>query len=198
MRTWARAEGGANVQGKDIRCLTLWRWLFLVAFVGGLSAGSISAQSLVDVANKEKERRSKLEKQKQTQVITDRELQTSGRLPETLPASTTSSSGTENAASTQQPGEEGGGEEETEETRTREYWQNRVEVVKKKIADLEGRLQDPDMNWGGGLRNDVNPIGQRNLSQRQEVERELAQAKAELQAIQDEARRAGVPPGWVR
>ena len=184
------------MEGKDTRRQTLSLWLFMVAFVG-LSASSIFAQSLVDVANKEKERRSKLGQQEQAQVITDRELQTSGRLPETLPTST-SSSGAENAASTSQSGEEGGGEEESEETGTREHWQSRVEAVKKKIADLEAKLQDPDNDWGGGLRQDVNPIGQRNLSQRQEVEGELAQAKAELRGIQNEARRAGVPPGWVR
>jgi hypothetical protein len=185
------------VEGKDTRYLTFWRWLFLVAWVGGL-AGSVSAQSLVDVAKKEKERRSKLEKQEpeEVPVITDRELQTAGRLPETLSASTTAASDSDTPSEASAPPVEE--EEGTEETKTREYWQNRTDAAKKKIADLEAKLQDPDHNWGEGIRNDVNPIGQRNLSQRQEVERELEQAKAELRAVQDEARRAGVPPGWVR
>jgi hypothetical protein len=158
-----------------------------------LSAGLSSAQSLVDVAKKEKERRSKLDKQGEARVITDRELQTGSRLPESLPTPTTE--GAESEASSQQEGEEGEGEDET---KTREYWQTRVDGVKKKIADLEEKLQSPEMNWGEGIRNDVNPIGQRNLSHRQDLESQLAQAKAELRAIQDEARRAGVSPGWVR
>jgi hypothetical protein len=194
-RAWARAEGGAKVEGKDIRCLTLWRRLFFVTLLFGLSAGLSSAQSLVEVAKKEKERRSKLDKQGEARVVTDRELQTGGRLPESLPATTTTTEGAESGASSQQEGEEGEGEDET---KTMEYWRTRVEGVKKKIADLEEKLQSPELNWGEGIRNDVNPIGQRNLSHRQDLESQLAQAKAELRAIQDEARRAGVPPGWVR
>jgi hypothetical protein len=93
-------------------------------------------------------------------------------------------------------GEEG--ETEEDETETREYWQERIAAANKKVQDLETRLQSDEVNWGGGLRTDVNPIGQKNLSQRQEIESQLEQAKAELQAIQVEGRRAGVPPGWLR
>jgi hypothetical protein len=161
----------------------------------GLYAGLSSAQSLVEVAKKEKERRAKLDAQGEARVITDRELSTGGRLPVSPSAATTTTEGAEGGDSSQQEGEEG---EEEDETKTRQYWQSRVEGVKKKIADLEEQLKSPEMSWGEGIRNDVNPIGQRNLSRRQDLESQLAQAQAELRAIQDEARRAGVPSGWVR
>jgi hypothetical protein len=186
------------VEGKPMSRLTLWLSFFLVTSFFALSAGLSSAQSLVDVAKKEKERRAKIENQGETtRVITDRELQTSV-LPESVPADAPSGEG--ETTPSVQAAETGEGQEEGEEdqTKSREYWQTRVEGVKKKIAGLEEKLQSPELNWGEGIRNDVNPIGQRNLSQRQDLEGQLAQAKAELRAIQTEARRAGVPPGWVR
>jgi hypothetical protein len=177
----------------DVHYQAPWRcFRFFLLFLG-LSVGLSSAQSLVDLAKKEKERREK-NKTEATRVVTDRDLQTHGRLPETRPATATEGSEDQAAA-----GEEGEGQEQEEdETRTREYWQNRVEGVKKKIQDLEEQLNSPEMTWNEGLRTDVNPIGQRNLSRRQETEKQLAQARTELQTIQEEARRAGVPSSWVR
>jgi hypothetical protein len=182
------------VKGKDVRCQAPWRCFRFFLLILALSVGVSSAQSLVDLAKKEKERRKK-NNTEATRVVTDRDLQTHGRLPETRPT-TTPTEGTEDQATAGEEGE--GQDEEQDETRTREYWQNRVEGVKKKIQDLEEQLNSPEMTWNEGLRTDVNPIGQRNLSRRQETEKQLAQARAELQTIQEEARRAGVPSSWVR
>ena len=173
-----------------VYALTSLRWALLIALFSGFSAGVSSGQSLVEVAKKEKARRSKNESES-SRVITDRDLQTHGRLPESLPAS---------AAEGEAAGEGETDEDkpEVDETKTREHWQKRVEGVNQKIQKLEEELASPDMSWGDGIRQDVNPIGQQNLSRRQELEQQLAQARAELQTIQDEARRAGVPSGWVR
>lgn len=178
---------------KDVRYPAPWRRVFVLAAFLGLSAGVVFSQSLAELAKKEKERRRKLGPDEATQTITDRDLQ-SRRLPETRPQST----GTEETSPVEAGGAPEGEGEEPDETKTREYWQNRVEGVKKKIQDLEEQLNAPDVNWGGGIRTDVNPIGQRNLTRRQELEQQLAEARAELRAIEDEARRAGVPSGWVR
>lgn len=181
------------VKGKDVRYKPPWRLFPFFLLLLGMSVGIASAQSLVDLAKKEKERRKK-NKTEATHVVTDRDLQTHGRLPETRQPATGEATEGEGAV-----GEEAEGEEaEQDETRTREYWQKRVEGVNKKIKDLEEKLNSPEMTWNEGLRMDVNPLGQRNLSQREETEKQLAQARAELQAIQEEARRAGVPSSWVR
>jgi len=180
------------VKDTFVRIVTSLRWALLIALFSGFSTGVSSGQSLTEVAKKEKERRSKNELES-SRVITDRDLQTRGGLPESLPASA--------ASVDSEAAEEGETDEEAQEvdeTKTREYWQKRVESTNQKIEKLEGELASPDMSWGEGIRQDVNPIGSRNLSRRQELEQQLAQARAELQAIQDEARRAGVPPGWVR
>lgn len=166
------------------------RWFLSLAVSVGVLAGAAYAQSLVDVAEKEKKRRTEVKGD--AKVISERDLGRgrSSPLPASAPAEGTV------AEDAGDKGEED--ESETDETKTREYWQNRVAESKKKIADLESKLQDPENDWGGGMRTDVNPVGQRNLSSRQETESQLAAARSELARIQDEARRAGVPAGWVR
>ncbi len=183
------------VKGMDVRYQAPWRSFCFFLLLLGLTVGLSSAQSLVDLAKKEKERRSK-NQTPETKVITDRDLQSHGRLPETLPTTTPTEEGSEDAAAGGDEGEDQEGEED--ETQDPEYWRQRVEGVNKKIQDLEEQLNSPDMTWNEGLRDDVNPLGQKNLSRRQELENQLAQARAELETIQEEARRAGVPPGWVR
>jgi len=153
-------------------------------------------QSLADLAKKEKERRAGI--QDKARVITDRDLGP-GRIP-TLPSEAEATEG-EGAASAQgAAGTETGGEQKNpaDEAKTRDHWQKRVQAAQQKVTDLETQLNSPELAWGGGMRTDVNPLGQRNLSQRQELEGKLAAARAELDAIRDEARRAGVPAGWVR
>jgi hypothetical protein len=167
------------------------RNLALTTLVLAIGAAAAGAQSLAEVAKKEKDRRDK-NKEEATRVITDRELaQSFGTLP---PATTVSS-----AAAPEGEGGSGETENETEnadDTKTPEYWQNRVKATKDKIAKLEQDLQSED--WGEGQRMNVDPRGQNNLATRQKAEQDLAAAKAELEAIRAEARRAGVPPGWVR
>ena len=171
------------------------RTLVVLTLSTAVLAGSALAQSLAEVAEKEKQRRSEVKGA--TKVISERELQSGRRvtpLPSDSAATASSQGGGEVASDEAAIGEE----PEVDETTTREYWQNRVTAAQEKTAALEEKLQSPESDWGGGMRTDVNPVGQRNLSQRQEIESQLAAARAELAQIQDEARRAGVPAGWVR
>lgn len=167
--------------------------LLLVTLI--LSAGWVSAQSLAEVAKKEKERRDANQAEAK-RVITDRELTGSyGGLPTARPAATSAAEGTTEDTGEAAQEDEGEGEVE-DETQTREYWQNRVNGAKEKIARLESEIAAED--WGEGQRFGVDPMGQNNLARRQQKEQELQAARAELEAIRAEARRAGVPPGWVR
>jgi hypothetical protein len=156
-------------------------------------AGIGAAQTLTEVAKKEKARRDK-NKSASTRTITERELAGGyGGLPST----STTSSGTGGAeASEAAAAAEGEKPAEQDETKTQQYWQNRVKGTKDKIAKLEQQLQSED--WGEGQRVGVDPRGMNNLTTRQKAEQDLAAARSELAAIQAEARRAGVPPGWVR
>ena len=147
------------------------------------SASLVSAQSLVEVAKKEKERRKKLDAQGK-QAFTESDLRGGPRLPQASSRSTTTQAG--QATSTAEPGETPA-EPEPDPTKTEGYWRERVSAVNKKIQDLEAKLQSPE------LTTDV-----RGASRRQAAERDLAQARSEKQTIADEARRKGVPPGWIR
>jgi hypothetical protein len=170
------------------------RTLAFFAAAFGLTAALSSAQSLAEVAKKEKERREKTTAGSK-KTITERELATSyGGLP---PGS---SSGSRRSASGEgAKTEEGEKKDEPvveDETKKPEYWQSRIKASKDRIAKLEGELQSED--WGEGQRMGVDPRGANNLGSRQQAEQQLAAARSELEAIRAEARRAGVPPGWVR
>ena len=149
------------------------------------SATLVSPQSLVEVAKKEKERRKKVDAQG-SQAFTENDLRGGPRLPAARPSSGAST--TETAGTTAAPeGGETTAEPEEDPTKTESYWRERVSGVNKKIQDLEARLQSPE------LTSDT-----RGASRREAVERDLAQARSEKQAIADEARRKGAPPGWLR
>ena len=172
------------------------RLLALFTTALALSVGVAAAQSLAEIAKKEKERRD-ANKSENKKVITERELARSyGGLPTTLPQQASPSTEEGGEAGTEPTGDESDSEEPVDETKTLEYWQNRVRGAKEKIARAEERLSSED--WGEGQRVGVDPLGQTNLGSRQQTEQQLAAARAELEAIRAEARRAGVPPGWVR
>ncbi len=180
---------------RNLRKLALWT--VVLAFLSAVA----SAQSLVDVAKKEKERREK-NKTDSTRVITHRELTRSygGKLPAST-GQASSQTSTQTAASGENADASGAAkdakdDQAQDDTKTQEYWQNRVKGAKDKIAKLEAQLKSGD--WGQGQRVGVDPRGETNLADRDQAEQQLTAARSELDAIQAEARRAGVPPGWVR
>jgi hypothetical protein len=148
------------------------------------SATLVSPQSLAEVAKKEKERRKKVDAQG-SQAFTENDLRGGPRLPPRPSSSTTTPGSTETGAAPE--GGETPAEPEEDPTKTESYWRQRVSAVNKKIQDLEARLQSPELT-----------SDRRGASRREAVERDLAQARGEKQAIADEARRKGVPPGWLR
>lgn len=151
-----------------------------------LAAPALAGQSLAEIAKKERERRAKLEGPK-SEVITDSDLRAfQGELPRPATSSPTTASEGEAAS------EEGGAEEEaTEETagprQTESYWRDRLKTIDDRIRQMEADLASPRFttNLQGG-------------PARERLERDLEQARRERQALVDEARRAGVPPGWLR
>ena len=138
---------------------------------------SVSAQSLAELAKKEKERR-KQNAATNVKSFDETDLRSRARLP---PSQVTE--GEESQA--EETGEEE--EEEVDPTQTEEYWRNRLAPIDRRIADIQSRLNAP------GFAQDPT-----NLSRRQRLQQDLEQAQADRQAIVDEARRKGVPPGWLR
>ena len=158
--------------------------LVLILAVLCASVGLASSQSLVEVAKKEKERRKKLDAQEK-QSFTETDLQGGLRLP----ARTTSSAPASTPTAGSPAAPDGGGESAAEQdpTTTESYWKQRVSTVNKKIQDLEAKLKSPELT-----------SDPRGADRRAAVERDLAKARSEKQGIADEARKKGVPPGWLR
>ena len=157
------------------RVIMFW----LLIFVAG--SANASAQSLADLAKKEKERRKDLSK---TEVKTydDSSLGGRGRSVQSAPVA--------DDAGTDAEQENVVAEEETEEedpTTTPAYWRDRKAGIQKRISDIEAELNRP------GFSQDPD-----NLMRRSNLERQLEQARSDLSALQAEARRKGIPPGWVR
>lgn len=175
-----------------------FRTSMMVAVTLAMGVFVASAQSLAEVAKKEKERR-ETNNQSATRVITDREL-TYGYGGEPSTSSTVTVPGGVNeegeGEASEGAGAEGQGAPEQDETTTQAYWRDKINAAKTKIAGIEQQIRDGD--WGDGIRAGVDPRGMNNLNQRQQLEQQLAVARAELASIQAQGRQAGVPPGWLR
>lgn len=141
-----------------------------------------SAQSLAEIARREKERRAELSSE-ETKAYTEVDLR-----------SVQSPLGTDAGGAgpdTDQEGAESVSDDaassEADPRRTETYWRDRLQEVDGRIRDLEEKLESPlyTMNPRGAL-------------ERQRLERDLEQARRERSELFEEARRAGVPPGWLR
>ena len=159
-----------------------------------MSVGFATAQSLAELAKKEKERRDGNPSEAK-RVVTDREL-TRGYGELSTPSQTQEGGGEATDAATDAASDTEESEEQEDETQTEEHWRNRVKGVKDKIARLEQPMSSED--WGDGQRVGIDPRGQNSLASREKASQELAASRAELEAIRVEARKASVPPGWVR
>ena len=145
-----------------------------------------SAQSLANVAEKEKERReslgsTKAETHDDSTLAARRRAMPPSRRPTDLPAGAT------------EPSEEGEesledeGIEEEDPTQTQAYWRDRKAGIDRRIAGIEAQLSAP------GFATDPD-----NLLRRNQLEQQLEQARSDLAALQAEGRSQGIPPGWVR
>lgn len=163
----------------------------LVVAFSLLTFGSlVSAQSLVDVARKEKERRKKVEAQ-ENHTFSERDLKSSGlrTAPQASSAKQAEAAAQSDtgASETQTEASSSAAAAQEDPTKTQAYWHDKVSAIDKKIQDLETRLNSPQMTSNA-----------RGASEREKVERDLAQARRDRDALADEARRKGVPPGWLR
>ncbi len=154
-------------------------WIVLAT----LLASSTAAQTLAGIAKKEKERRANNDEE-QTQTITERELRRNLGGPMTT---STAVAATDEESDSADEDDADAEPEQVDPSQTREYWRNRLSGVDGRIQTLQQQLQSP-----------LYTSDPRGASGRQRLEQQLAQAQAERDAIVEEARRAGAPPGWLR
>jgi hypothetical protein len=171
--------------------------LLIVAVSGGIAG----AQSLADVARKEETRRKTAPAAK---VYTNKDL--SGQPADTPTATTPPAAGTPAAASpaatTEEPKDKG-------PVKDQAYWSTRMKSLQAQV--------ERDENYADAMQTRINSltadfVNRDDPAQRATVERDRQKSIAELARLkksiddgkkavadlEEEARRAGVPPGWLR
>jgi hypothetical protein len=173
----------------------------LIAFV----SISIAADSeLVKAAKKEKERRAKVEAKKTLTNQDIEEIKT-----KQLGIESAEAPGAEPAEDIKEDKDKKD-KKEVDPTQSEEYWRTRKQETDQRLVDAQSKVQE--------LQNEINNlttafyaesdgVAQRPLIESERIERlkELEQAKedlenarAESEGLEDEARKAGALPGWVR
>ena len=191
-----------------------------------LTASAASAQSLGDLARKEAERRKIV--QPSGKVFTNETLRAEpapapapapGGAPAAVapsppgqptpgqptPAVPPSPSGVQQPA----PGDAAAPEAAAGETQGEAYWRDRMAAAREAMARaqtfaeaLQTRINVLSADFASrddpAQRSVVATDRQRALAELDRVKQEIAQHEKSITTIQDEARRAGVPAGWVR
>src|SRR5262245_55881812 len=171
-------------------------------------AGSIRAQSLADVARKEGERRRAVSQP--GRVYTNQDLHPAPSTvlpPAAAEPKTDQKTASEKDATS--PGAKAAAGAANERAKDRAYWSDRLKAVQEQLAR--------DQTYAAALQSRINAlmadfVNRDDPAQKGVIERDRLRAIAELDRLRqaipndkkaidsllDEARRAGVPPGWLR
>jgi len=198
----ALRESGADL-GKTMRFLLSAAIVVLLAPVWGVTS---RAQSLADVARQEEERRKTVKPV--GKVLTNKDLGAS--LPPTAVTPPPDATKVPEVAKTEKPPEAAPSPDKgPSPVRDQEYWSGRIKELRTQL--------DRDQIFADALQTSVNsltadfvnrddPVQRAGIEQKRlralgEIERLKKVIAADNKAIADleeEARRAGVPPGWLR
>ena len=189
---------------------TLLHIVALTAFAA--SAAPLAAQSLADVARKEEARRKDIKTP--SKVLTNKDL--SEVPPATAPASSSasssapSSSTSDSSSSTPAPAaSEGGATKDGAGVKDQKYYSTKMKMLQDTLS-RDQVLAEAMQTQINSLTTDF--VNRDDPAQRAVIERNRTGAVAELARLKDqikkdqkaiddfqeEARRAGVPPGWLR
>lgn len=165
---------------------------------------ALRAQSLADVSRQEEERRKAVKKP--SKVLTNGDLRSvPGPAPSATAGTAPAGGGTtreaaEPAADVQQAEEPAKGEA---------YWSGRVKGLQSQLdrnqtfaVALQARinaLANEYTNQGDGVRQlAIAAERQKTIDELNRLTKEIEDGKKALASLQEDARRAGVPPGWLR
>jgi hypothetical protein len=170
------------------------------------SGGAVSAQSLGEIARQETERRSTI--LVPAKVITEADLKpVASLMPSNVPPAVAATSVAPVAAipasSMNTP------PEAKYVARDASYWLNRMRDLQTRqdrfrlqVAALANRVdsltRDFDSTWDRFRRGTIESERQMILTERDLVGADLAATNRQIFDLEEEARRSGVPPGWLR
>ena len=189
--------------------------LFVVALSGLMvapSASSASAQSLAEIARREEVRRQAVETP--SKVYTNADLRGGGNLTTTvppIPAGTEAETVSGAVAGTSgAPGEDAAPEEPPQdEDEDEEFWRARIMAAREALSRnelfLEALQNRVDGLWADFTarddpfqREEIAALRRDAMAEMERVQREIDGQTQAIADIEEEARRAGVPPGWLR
>jgi len=183
------------------------------AIAVGLSASpAASGQTLGEVAKKEADRR---KAQPQTgKVYTNKDLPASAQKPATANPSTESPAQTPTdpvAAATEQKAEDGKapGDKPQGDQKDQAYWKNRMATAREELRRsemfaeaLQTRVNTLNKDFSSrdnpAQRSAIGADRTEALNELTRVKQDVERGKKQIADIEEEARKAGVPPGWVR
>lgn len=181
----------------------------LVAGMLALGAATASAQSLGDVARKEEARRKSA---KQGKVYTNGDL--TGAVPATPPppppggAAPAQVPPTPSGAQGSTPSDKPAGQPD-DPRKDEAHWRGRVQAARDALDRarmfhdaLQSRINALGNDFAArddpAQRNRIAGDRQKALAEMDRVKKEIADSEKAIRDIEEEARKAGVPPGWVR
>lgn len=187
----------------------------------GLLAGALltvavplGAQSLGDLAQKERDRRKATRPAAKTYTNDDlkKVLPFPGEAKPADPAAKTdASSDTTKVDEPPKPGEaaDPGGAKTPEPAKDEKHWRGRITAVREEIARnesfrdaLQNQINSLSAEFAGrddpAQRAQIADTRQKKMAELGRVTLELEKATRLIAEIEEEARRAGVPPGWIR
>jgi len=169
----------------------------------------VFAQSLAEVAKKEEDRRKTITAP--AKVYTNQDLKPVPESSTPAPSSTASTpaSGSTPDASAASSKEEKEGEKTKGPVKDKAYWSARMKGLQENLTRDEGYAEAMQTRFNSLTTDFVNrddPIQRATIEQnrnktRSEIERlkkAVADDKKAIDDLLEEARRAGVPPGWLR
>ena len=173
--------------------------LIVIVTLLGAFAGRAYGQTLADVAKKEEERRKKAPAP--AKIYTNKDLSPTAPAAPAPPAT----------ASAAKPADDKAGKDtaEKEQPKDQEYWSSHMKALQQQL--------DHDSTFADALQSKINALttdfsARNDPAQRATIERDRQKSIAEqnrlkkaveddkkaIADLQEEARRAGVPPGWLR
>jgi hypothetical protein len=182
------------------------RFLATAAIVSLAAAGMASAQSLADVAEKEKARRAKAQDAgAKPKTFTEEDLKKGGSGNGTYNVGTGTVEAKDNypqqgaGAQGRRAAQPGSGATASQGDRGEASWRSRGVAARERVRAAQEKLTRArqSSNW---LSVSGRQMGQEDYAKRKvdAAEGELAAAKAALENLEEEARRSNVPAGWVR
>jgi DNA repair exonuclease SbcCD ATPase subunit len=186
---------------------------FLSAVLAGAMAPGLAAplvaQSLADVARKEEERRKAVKEP--VKVYTNKDLKAVPSAPPEVPSDSAEVDTTKASAGATSQDAEKAAEKKTDEATTKDqaYWAGRMKELQTQLdrdgsyaEALQSRINALTADFAArddpAQRSVIEQDRQKALSELDRLRKAVADGKTAIADLEEEARRAGVPPGWLR